>query len=100
MVPVDLLQKRDCKQRGDVGRRCRAPRCPPTAPPFSRLKLWRPDQIYPFILDTSCPTNPKITLLFTVKISKIFIINMNELWELRLMLHFRFSLQILNQMSY
>lgn len=88
MVPVDWRQERDWKLRGGTRARCRAPRRPPAAPPFSRFKLWIPDQLCSFILDTSCAANPQITLFFAVKISKVLIINMDELWELGLMLGF------------
>lgn len=97
MVPVDLWQERDRKLRGDTWARCRAPCCPPAAPPFSPLKLWIPDQLCSFILDMSCTASTQITLFFTVKISKILIINRDELWELGLILGLCFSLQILNR---
>lgn len=93
MVPVELLQGRDCKLRGDTrpaGEQQAHVAELLTAPPFSQLQLWIPDQLCSFILDTSCAANPQITLFFTVKTSKILIINMDELWELGLMLHFAF----------
>lgn len=43
-----------------------------------------------FISAMPCATSPQTTLFFPVKVSKILIINMDELWELGLMLLFAF----------
>lgn len=89
MLPVDLWQERDCDtcpagaQQGPVAELL-------ATPPFSPLKLWIPDQLCSSISDTSCAVNPQTTLFLTVKISEILIINVDELWELGLMLDFAF----------
>ena len=84
-MPAELLQGRDHEQRGEQQEHVESSSPPSHRSPLAQLKLWIPDQLCSFISDTSCAAYPQTTLFFTVKLSKILIINMDELWERRLM---------------